>query len=229
MSSSLLKTTAQTVVPVKVSGKQTVFHGLVEGLLKGDLKGGDRLTEARAVKLFGVSRTPVREALLELQGIGLVELRRNCGAVFSPFGEKELRDLYAVRSLLEVEATRLAAPNMNRKSLQELITEIKHIRDSGGVDPHWKYDKELHTSIAEASGNHRLSAEIARYGGLIQMMRETVGDQSLDIHTQSAEEHLEILEALLAGKSGLAAKAMHKHLAQASESAVDAINTLRKG
>ncbi len=228
MSHSIIEPSSQSAVPGKKSGKQTVFRGVVAGLLKGQWEGGGRLTEAEAVTLFGVSRTPVREALLELQGIGLIELRRNCGAVFSPFGPKELRDIYAVRSLLEVEATRLATPNLDRPQLENLISEIENIRDSGGVDPDWKYDKELHIAIANASGNHRLATEITRYGGLIQTMREIVGEQSRDIHLQSAEEHLAILEALLAGKPEVAAEAMHCHLEQASESAVEAIEILRK-
>ncbi len=228
MPNSVIESSSQAAVPVKTSGKQTVFRGLIAGLLKGRWRGDGRLTEAEAVTLFGVSRTPVREALLELQGIGLIELRRNCGAVFSPFGPKELRDIYAVRSLLEVEATRLATPNLKKRQLETLINEIKEIRDSGGVDPDWKYDQELHTAIANASGNNRLAAEITRYGGLIQTMREIVGEQSRDIHLQSAEEHLEILEALLARDAEGASEAMHRHLEQASESAVDAIGNLRK-
>ena len=91
------------------AGKRIVVRGILAGLLKGEWLGGARLTEAEAVEKFGVSRTPVREALLELQGLGLIELRRNCGAVFLPFGPEQLREIYDVRSLLEVEATRLAA------------------------------------------------------------------------------------------------------------------------
>src|SRR5690606_4193138 len=79
-------------------GKRVVVRGLLAGLLRGEWEGGARLTEAEAVAKFGVSRTPVREALLELQGLGFVELRRNCGAVFLPFGPDELREIYAVRS-----------------------------------------------------------------------------------------------------------------------------------
>ena len=223
----MAKTRSKSATTTKKSGKQTVFRGIVEGLVKGNWRGGARLTEAEAVELFQVSRTPVREALLELQGIGLVELRRNCGAVFSPFGPKELRDLYAVRSLLEVEATRLATPHMNRGQLQRLHLEITHIKDSGGVDPDWKFDIELHSSIAAASGNSRLAADIARYGGLIQTMREAVGEQSVDIHLESAIEHLAIIEALLSGDSEKSSQAMHEHLAQASQSAIAAIEALR--
>lgn len=219
--------TRPTAVPNANSGKETVFRGLVAGLVKGRWQDGARLTEAEAVKCFGVSRTPVREAFLELQGIGLIELRRNCGAILNPFGPRELCDIYAVRSLLEVAATRLASPNLNQKHLESLATEIRLIRDSRGIDPDWKYDQELHRTIAVASGNQRLAGEIERYGGLIQTIREIVGEQAVDIHTQSAEEHLAILDALLEGDSQAAAEAMRRHLEQASQSGVHAMNQLR--
>ncbi|MEQ1841454.1 MAG: GntR family transcriptional regulator, partial [Verrucomicrobiales bacterium] len=171
-------------------GKRVVMRGLIAGLLRGEWRGGARLTEAEAVEKFGVSRTPVREALLELQGLGLVELRRNCGAVFLPFGPNELHEIYAVRSLLEVEAARLAAGKIGKESLDSLIAAFTRIRDSGGVDPDWEHDRTLHRVIAEASGNHRLSSEISRYGDLIQSVREIVGERDYGIHEMTADEHL---------------------------------------
>lgn len=200
---------------------------MIAGLLDGTWKGGDRLTEAEAVERFGVSRTPVREALLELQGLGLVELRRNCGAVFAPFGPDELRDLYAVRSLLEVEATRLAATRLEKDWIEAMIAAFEKIRDQGGVDPDWESDRELHTAIAEASGNRRLAAEIARYGELVQLMREIVGEQALGgIHNTTVNEHLDILHAIERRDEASAAEAMRRHLAQAADSAAGA--TLRR-
>lgn len=210
-----------------VASKQQVVRGILRGLMEGLWRGGDRFTEASAVEKFGVSRTPVREALLQLQGLGLIELRRNCGAVVLPFGADEVRELYAVRSILEVEATRLAAPKISKDLVDQLIHEFTEIRVRGEEDPDWRLDRTLHQSIAEASGNHRLLAEIFRYGDLVQAMREIVGERTSDIHTTSVDEHLAILEALRAGNPEGASRAMKSHLDQASESAIAAIETLR--
>lgn len=208
-------------------GKRAVVRGLLAGLLRGEWEGGVRLTEAEAVAKFGVSRTPVREALLELQGLGFVELRRNCGAVFLPFGPGELREIYAVRSLLEVEATRLAAGKVAPASFEPLVASFSKIRESGGVDPGWEHDRALHRMVAEASGNCRLGAEISRYGDVVQTVREIVGGQDYGIHETTADEHLEILSALARGDADAAAEAMRHHLAQASDSAVDAVGRMR--
>lgn len=203
------------------------MRGLLTGLLKGEWEGGARLTEAEAVARFGVSRTPVREALLELQGLGFVELKRNCGAIFLPFGPGELREIYAVRSLLEVEATRLAAGRLPEPLLDSLLAAFTRIRESGGIDPDWEHDRTLHRAIAEASGNRRLFAEIARYGDVIQTVREIVGGQTYGIHETTADEHLDILAALSSREADRAAEAMRLHLAQASDSAAEAVRRMR--
>ena len=91
------------------AGKAHVVSGVIHGLLQGRWRGGERLTEEAVAQIFAVSRTPVREGLLELAAMGMVQLRRNCGAVLQPFGPKQLSEIYAVRTLLEVEAARLAS------------------------------------------------------------------------------------------------------------------------
>jgi DNA-binding GntR family transcriptional regulator len=208
-------------------GKRLVVRGLLSGLLRGEWEGGARLTEAEAVARFGVSRTPVREALLELQGMGFVELRRHCGAVFLPFGPGELREIYAVRSLLEVEAARLAAGRLPESVLAPLVAAFTGLRESGAADPEWENDRVLHRVVAEASGNRRLFAEIARYGDVVQTVREIVGGQDYGIHETTADEHLDILAALARNDAAGAAAAMAAHLAQASQSAADAVRRLR--
>ena len=224
MSSSL---SASLTTNPRFAGKRVVVRGLLAGLLKGEWIGGARLTEAEAVEKFGVSRTPAREALLELQGLGLVELRRNCGAVFLPFGPEELREIYDVRSLLEVEAARLAAGRIGQGELEALTAAFTHIRESGGIDSGWKHDRALHRMIAEASGNHRLSSEISRYGEVIQAVREIVGEQDYGIHETTADEHLAILQAIGQNDASSAAAAMKLHLDQASDSAATAARLMR--
>jgi len=209
-------------------GKRLVVRGLLAGLLKGEWQGGARLTEAEAVARFGVSRTPVREALLELQGLGFVELRRNCGAIFLPFGPEELREIYSVRSLLEVEATRLAAGRIPDATLRSLLTIFSQLRETDGFDPDWEHDRTLHRVIAEASGNRRLLAEIARYGDVVQAVREIVGEQDFGIHETTADEHLAILSALADHDAERAEASMNTHLAQASDSAAQAVARMRR-
>ncbi len=209
------------------AGKANVIRGVIRGLLHERWVGGDRLTEAEAAGLFKVSRTPVREALVELAALGIVELRRNCGAVFRPFGEKELRDLYAVRSLLEVEAARLAASRITDVRVGELVAAFEALRAGAAPDKGWQLDRALHAEIARSSGNPRLEGEIARYGDLIQTIREAVGGVLSGIQSTSLEEHLRILRQFKRRNADAAAEAMREHLEQAADSAVKALANLR--
>jgi DNA-binding GntR family transcriptional regulator len=205
------------------AGKTRVVRGVVQGLLRRRWSGGDRLTEAEAAGIFDVSRTPVREALVELQSLGIVELRRNCGAIFLPFGATELRDMYAVRALLEVEAARLAATRMDEVRIAAFERSLDALRLAARPDQDWKLDRALHAAIAEASGNPRLAGEIARYGDLVQTMRGAVGRVLAGIHSTSVAEHLRILRCLRKRDADAAGEAMRVHLAQAAASAVAAL------
>ncbi|MFZ4766567.1 MAG: GntR family transcriptional regulator [Roseimicrobium sp.] len=206
-----------------LSGKARVIRGIIHGLLRGRWQGGDRLTEVDAAELLKVSRTPVREALLELASMGIVELRRNCGAILLPFGEQELRNLYAVRTLLEAEAARLAATRMDAADIDKFKRSFTTLRREQRLDTDWQLDRELHAAIAHAADNPRLAGEIARYGDLVQTMREAVGTVLADIHSTSLTDHLRILRCLKQRAPDAAAEAMRRHLAQAAESAVTAL------
>jgi DNA-binding GntR family transcriptional regulator len=210
------------------SGKTQVVRGVIHGMLQGRWRGGDRLTETEAAELFAVSRTPVREGLLELAAMGLIELRRNCGAVFLPFGGQELKDLYAVRSLLEVEATRLAAARIELATVEGLIAKFQQLHRTRQPDRDWVVDRELHHTIAQASGNPRLEGEISRYSVLVQTMREVVGKLISDVHSPSQSDHLKILRHLRQRQAEAAAEAMREHLERAAESAVEALQRLRR-
>lgn len=210
------------------AGKVAVAQGLILECLCGVLNGGERLTEAGVSERFSVSRTPVREALLELTGLGLVELRRNCGAVVQPFGPDQIRDLYAVRTLLEVEATRLAASRMEPEVIDDLQEAFNRLKKNKLPDHQWHLDQQLHSAIAEASGNPRLASEIARQATLIQTVREAVSDAMQGIHTTTLNDHLRILDRLKARDADGAAEAMQKHLQQAADSAAKSVVQLRK-
>ncbi len=176
--------------PKRTGGKRLVVRGLLAGLLKGEWQGGARLTEAEAVARFGVSRTPVREAFSNCRGSvrgTAPELRgpSSCPSVRTNFGR-----FYAVRTLLEVEAARLAAGRIPEGTLNGLLSIFTQLRETGGFDPDWEHDRNLHRVIAEASGNRRLLAEISRYGDVIQTVREIVGEQDYGIHETTADEHL---------------------------------------
>ncbi len=211
------------------AGKAHVVSGVIHGLLQGRWRGGERLTEEAVAQIFSVSRTPVREALLELAAMGMVQLRRNCGAVLQPFGPKQLSEIYAVRTLLEAEAARLSAGNLPASQLESLRSAFEFLQTGNLPDEGWKLDQLLHTTIATHSGNLRLAEEINRYTLLVQTMREAAGKVLSGIQSTSIEEHLEILNRIAHADAPGASAAMRKHLQQAERSALSAIHALQIG
>src|SRR5712691_6146739 len=91
-----------------------------EAILDGRLQPGERLKEERLARELGISRTPVREALLILQGEGLVEASPNRGATVRTHDADDLDDLYQLRALLEGFATRRAAARVTDEALERL-------------------------------------------------------------------------------------------------------------
>ena len=181
------------------------------------------MTEQAAAGLFEVSRTPVREAFLELEALGMLQLKRNCGAVLMSFGARQLGALYSVRMLLEAEAVRLAASRMPGEVIRGLLSEFEVLQSTGADDKEWALDRALHFEIAVASDNLRLRDEIGRYGTLVQTMREVVGRRFCSVHTTSLLEHVEILQSLNARDEVGAVEAMRRHLENARISALEAL------
>ncbi len=183
--------------------------------------------EVELAERFGVSRTPIREALMQLAAIGLIELRPNCGAVMRPCGPRQIREIYQVREILEGEATRLACGRLDAEQLRDLEQHFRQLlaetpRNAAWCRKEWAADQFLHGLVARGCGNARLAEEIDRYETLIQMIRETVGNRR-EAQVAAGQEHLAILKALIANQPDEAAAAMRKHISNAAASAVEAL------
>jgi DNA-binding GntR family transcriptional regulator len=204
-----------------------VTRGILTGVFSGEMRSGLRLVETELAGLFGVSRTPVREALGELAGVGLVGLKPNCGAIIREFGPDQVREIYEVRGVLEAEAARFACDRIPAALLDEFSDEfIDQLSHPSNGRPWarrvWESDCSLHESIAAHCGNSRLTEEIRRYGNFVQAIRETVGNRDR-AQEGAIREHLDILKAMKRHDSTAAATAMRNHITIAGNAAVTAM------
>lgn len=140
-------------------------------VLNGEIEVGSRLRQESLAAEFGVSRTPIREALRQLQAGGIVELQPHRGAVVRGPTTREIREAYEVRAELEGLAAELAATRINDAQLRELRDAERHFRRSiarlveGGLDRteadangEWTRANDLfHRVIQEAASNQRLT------------------------------------------------------------------------
>ena len=114
------------------SRRQRIVEALLADVFRGRLRAGKRLVIQELAERFGVSQTPIREALTTLAGIGIVELMPNRGAVVRRITAQQVREICAVRRLLECRATRLACDRIERTALRTLAAELRRLMTAKG-------------------------------------------------------------------------------------------------
>ena len=183
---------------------------LEEAILEGELKPGERLRAEALAQRFGTSRTPIREALLQLEGQGLVEVEPNRGAVVRAFDREDLKDLYNVRALLEPAAAALAATRRSAMQLARLGM-LCDVAETAPVEDQIDYNEQFHRIIAEAAGSPRLEVAMRAASGIPRTFRHRFW-QSEAQRTESLVCHRRIVAALRARDPQLAEVAMHMHI-----------------
>src|SRR5688500_12459263 len=213
----------------KPAPRSTLRSELVSKILgqifSGELPGGGRLIEEEVAEKLGVSRTPVREALGELASIGVIQLRPNHGAMVRPFGPAQLIEIYHVRRILEVEATRLAAENTDTHALLDVREQTQELLARDDRSPAWTeaalaLDQSFHELLSRGSGSERLAEEIGKYRDLVVAVGNAVGNK-LHAHDQNMSEHTAIIDHILAHRGNEAAVAMGRHIDRGANTAAE--------
>jgi DNA-binding GntR family transcriptional regulator len=183
---------------------------------------GERLTEDRLAADFGVSRNPVREALRVVEAEGFVEVQPRRGAIVSTPDEETMRDLFAVRALLEPLAARLAAGRARDDelaSLRELLDQARLATEADDLDRVAELNSALHTRVVELSGNVWLAQfSLAMHRHVHWVFR--LGAASRAAH--SWKEHVRLVEALEAHDPDAAELAAAEHVRAAELAAIAA-------
>jgi DNA-binding GntR family transcriptional regulator len=202
-------------------------------VLSGDVPVGTRLRQEALAEEFGVSRTPVREALRKLQSTGLVELLPNRGAVVRGPSAREIREAYEVRAELEGLAAELAAGRISdadllrlreaqalfRKSVETLIARRSRRRAPWKDESVWVQANDLfHQAILDAAGNARLSDTIADlHRSFPRDLTWTALSQSSRLLEENVEQHEAVLEAIEQRDPAEARRRMIEHIQSAGE------------
>src|SRR5579872_3627757 len=105
--------------------RQKVVEQILAEVFRGRLTAGRHLVTQELAERFHVSHTPIREALIALAGIGIIDLAPNRGAVVRRVTSKEVREVMQVRKALECEAVRLACGRIHPKELRDVSAELE--------------------------------------------------------------------------------------------------------
>jgi len=191
---------------------RTVIRGQI---ITGQMQADQLYSVPRLAIELGVSATPVREALLDLAREGLLEPVRNRGFRVVALSPTELKDIYAIRTMLEVpsvaEIARAGLPAAQLEQLRELAAVTKRAADAGNLIEFLESDRKFHVALITTLGNKPLA-------DLVETLRDRVrlhgfkSGQSGEYITQSASEHFQLLDFLSKRDEPGAVALMQRHL-----------------
>jgi len=187
-------------------------------ILDGRLPPGQRLKEEELARELGISRTPVREALLVLQTEGLVDAAPNRGAVVRSHDGDDLEDLYQLRALLEGYGARRAAANISEKSIADLWVSCDRFDSliEGDVQELVKENMFFHNTILDAARSRRVAELIRKVIELPLVYRSYIW-YSVEQRRISAHYHRQITKALEAHDGERAELVMKEHVFEARD------------
>ena len=176
-----------------------------------ELAPGSWIDEMKIAEEFGISRTPLREALKVLASEGLVTMKVRRGAYVTEVSEKDLRDVYHLLSLLESDATATVARNAKVEEVAELQALHKALEAAEhNPDLFFAINEQFHLKILELSDNRALSQVVADLRKLMKLNRHQSLFKTGRIE-DSLEEHRSILQAILAQQPEAARAAVQAH------------------
>jgi DNA-binding GntR family transcriptional regulator len=182
-----------------------VVTGLRDMIIKGELSPGTRLTERILCQRFGISRTPLREAVKVLASEGLLELLPNRGAVVTALTIEAVEDMFQVIGALEALAGELACAGISDED--QMLAH--HARAE--LPEYFKYNQRIHEKIIEAAGNPILTQIYRSLSGRIRRARY-MANFSKDRWDRAVHEHNLILEALTKKQAGRLRQLLQDHL-----------------
>jgi DNA-binding GntR family transcriptional regulator len=199
-----------------------------EQIATGELPPGCALDEATLAEQHGVSRTPVREALIQLAAEGLIEIRPRRGAVVTSIGPGRLLEMFEVMAELEAMCARLAARRMSEGERTDLLAAhqaCEAARSDQDPDAYFYCNERFHTAIYAGSHNAFLSEQAQ------QVQRRLRPYLRLQLRVRnristSFAEHETIVRAIIAGDAAAAATALRDHVVVQGERFGDLLASL---
>jgi len=180
---------------------------------------GTWIDEQKLAEEYGISRTPLREALKVLASEGLVELKPRRGCYVTEISRQDLDDIFPLMAMLE---GRCAAEAVDRakasdiKTLKVIHERLESAARDGRIDAFFEANQEFHRKIQELSGNRWLLSVIQDLRKVLKLSR--LHSLSLEGRLQqSLDEHRQIMAALESGEAGRAEKLMQEHLLSGRE------------
>jgi DNA-binding GntR family transcriptional regulator len=205
-------------VAVPDSLRAQVADAVRAALVAGSMTSGNVYSAPQLAERFGVSVTPVREALLELVRDGLLVAVRNRGFRVADPTDAELDATSEVRQLLEPAAAERAARRpaavraQAEDGLRAAALRVVEAAKAGDVVAHVRADREFHAALLDLAGNPVLGETVLRLRDRSRLYGGGGGSSVQETLHEAAAEHLRLVELVLAGDADAAREAMARHV-----------------
>lgn len=207
----------QSAVPLR----KMIYEQLVSDILCGSINAGERLSEAALVERFGVSKTPIREALIQMEQEGYILLRKNVGAVVQKISIRMVEEIFTIVAVLESYATEtvVAERKLTQSDIAHLAKLIQTMKKYSQRKKYLEYrllNVEFHGYFVEKLGNETLKKNVAdlrrRMYGFVS------GGLTLPLYIDRYVEcHRQILDAVKKNDATKAATLMRNHLMESKD------------
>ncbi len=203
-----------TVLHKQMSSSQRALHELREKIFSGELAPGSDHLESELAEQLNMSRTPVREAVLMLEGQGLLALRPRKGVRVLPLSPEDMEEIYDVLTELESLAAECAARALlkeeNLQSLSSAIDDMDVAIANNDLDSWADADDRFHTELVRLGGNSRVNS-------IVHMMSDQVRRARMStlfmrpLPTKSNDDHRKVYDAIKNGEAQIARDTHREH------------------
>jgi DNA-binding GntR family transcriptional regulator len=190
---------------VRTKTSAAVVDYILEELFEGRLSSGDRIDLEKVCATLGVSRIPVREAMVMLERDGIVSTKYHRGVYVEPFDSESLIDDFEIMGLLSGVAVRRLADKQIPETvaaLQQLVDDLRETNPEDG-ERIFELVQQIITLEHRAGGSRRLRAELRSYSGFLPRAYRIITDRS---HDSTVKAHARVLRAIVAGDGEKAAR-----------------------
>lgn len=199
------------------------YDAILKSILSNAMRPDEIYNEMMLAKDLGISRTPVREALLELSGQGLVTFLPRKGIVVNRITENDVDEIFEIRRAIDSTAVEKLASVDPPPDTRLLQKSLEYQKDAVKQNDYWKYlraDRDFHVALAQLTGNKRLVAIAENIRNMVHLM----GIQALELPGRTQEvldEHMRILDAIVQRKPQQAREAIVDHLIKSEHAVLD--------
>jgi DNA-binding GntR family transcriptional regulator len=193
------------------SMQEIAFQAIKQAIMRKELLPGNIYSEQAIAKEMGMSKTPVHQALLDLENKGFVTIFPRKGFKVNTLSAKNIRDMFELRRTLERTVVLKITPRLTAEEIRDLGNIVQQIEQTRDPIDFQKHDRAFHRYLASLSNNTYIITAL----NTVWYLRDWVGANILynwGGFSQAAGEHLAVYELLTAGEAEKAAAAMERHL-----------------